>query len=151
MGLPTKLWLHDDRVVVIARQTMTREFWARVFREERGISPECFASLDEWADGECATNPSLVVLYQSGIVQTEALAEVEQLSAQAADSPVVIVSDNEDPAAIVQMLGQEGSWLRADKLFPTNGHAGHGSRSCGRHLCSGEQFDRRSSRTGGTS
>ena len=107
MGLPTKLWLHDDRVVVIARQTMTREFWARTFREERGISPECFASLDEWADGECATNPSLVVLYQSGIVQTEALAEVERLSAQAADSPVVIVSDNEDPAAIVQMLGQK--------------------------------------------
>ena len=107
MGLPTKPWLHDDRVVVIARQTMTREFWARAFREERGISPECFASLDEWADGECATNPSLVVLYQSGIVQTEALAEVERLSAQAAHSPVVIVSDNEDPNAIVQMLAKK--------------------------------------------
>jgi hypothetical protein len=57
MDLPTKPWLRDDRVVVIARQTMTREFWARVFKEERGISPECFASLDEWVDGRCAPNP----------------------------------------------------------------------------------------------
>ena len=86
---------------------MTREFWARAFREERGISPECFACFDEWIDGECATNPSLVVLYQSGIVQTEALAEVERLSAQAAFSPVVIISDNEDPSAIVQMLAKK--------------------------------------------
>lgn len=107
MDLPTKPWLCDDRVVVIARQTMTREFWARVFKEERGISPECFAALDEWVDGGCPPNASIVVLYQSGIVKTDALAEVERLSAQAAGSPVVIVSDNEDPAAIVQMLAQK--------------------------------------------
>jgi DNA-binding NarL/FixJ family response regulator len=107
MDLPTKPWLRDDRVVVIAWQTMTREFWARVFKEERGISTECFATLDEWVAGGCPPNPGIVVLYQSGIVKTDALAEVERLSVQAARSPVVIVSDNEDPNVIVQMLAKK--------------------------------------------
>ena len=107
MDLPTKPWLRDDRVVVIARQTMTREFWARFFKEERGISPECFATLDEWVDAGRAPDPCLVVLYQSGLVKTDALAEVERLSAQAAHSPVVIVPDNEDPSVIVQMLAKK--------------------------------------------
>ncbi len=107
MDLPTKPWLHDDRVVVIARQTMTREFWARVFKEERGISPECFATLDDWAACGCDPDPCLVVLYQSGLGETEALVEVERLSAQAARSSVVIIPDNEDPSAIVQMLAKK--------------------------------------------
>lgn len=106
MDLPTKPWLRDDRVVVIARQTMSREFWARIFKEERGISPECFATLDEWVDGECAPN-CLVVLYQSGLVNSDASAQVERLSPQAARSPIVIVSDDEDPNAIVQMLAKK--------------------------------------------
>ena len=107
MDLPTKPWLRDDRVVVIARQTMTREFWARVFKEERGLSPECFATLDEWVDDGSVPDPCLVVLYQSGLVATDALAEVERLSAQAARCPIVIVPDNEDPNAIVQMLAKK--------------------------------------------
>jgi DNA-binding NarL/FixJ family response regulator len=107
MDLPTKPWLRDDRVVVIARQTMTREFWARVFKEERGLSPECFATLDEWVDAGRVPDPCLVVLYQSGLVATDALAEVERLSAQAARCPIVIVPDNEDPKAIVQMLAKK--------------------------------------------
>ena len=107
MDLPTKPCFRDDRVVVIARQTMTRDFWARVFKDERGISPECFATLDEWVDGGCAPYPCLVVLCQSGLAKTDALAEVERLSAQAVCSPVVIVSDDEDPNAIVHMLAKK--------------------------------------------
>jgi DNA-binding NarL/FixJ family response regulator len=54
-------------------------------------------------------SPSLVVLCQSGRSKTESIAEVEQLtrlSQQIGDCPAVVLSDNEDPDIIVQMLGK---------------------------------------------
>jgi DNA-binding NarL/FixJ family response regulator len=69
----------------------------------------CFSTIDEWLAEEQATPASLLVLCQCGRSKADALKEVERLSEiseQIGSCPAVILSDNEDPDLIVQMLGK---------------------------------------------
>jgi DNA-binding NarL/FixJ family response regulator len=73
---------------------------------ECGVPVICFSTIDEWLAGEQSDPPSLVVLCQSGKSKADALKEVERLSEHVGCCPAVILSDNEDPDLIVQMLGK---------------------------------------------
>lgn len=98
-----------DFIVIIDIHLLSRECLARVLNHERGAAVECFSTLDEWQANGPFRHPSLVVLCQSGRSKVDALNEVErlsQLAAQIGNCPAVILSDNEDPDIIVQMLGK---------------------------------------------
>jgi len=76
---------------------------------ERNVPVECHSSLDEWIATGQITPPSLVVLCQSGLSNSDAIKEVErltELAPQIGHCPAVILSDNEDPDLIVRMLGK---------------------------------------------
>lgn len=100
---------NDDRIVIIDVHTLSRECLARVLRHQRNVSVEGHSSLDAWMASGQIIPPSLVVLCQYGRSHTGALEEVERLAELAAHTghcPAVILSDNEDPDLIVQMLGK---------------------------------------------
>jgi DNA-binding NarL/FixJ family response regulator len=96
-------------IVIIDVHLLSRECLARVLNHERGVAVDCYSTLDEWMAVGQRMQPSLVVLCQTGRSKADALKEVErlsQLSPQIGDCPAVILSDNEDPDIIVQMLGR---------------------------------------------
>lgn len=100
---------NDDLIVIIDAHALSRECLARVLSHERDVTVECYSTLDEWMAVGQRMRPSLVVLCQSGRSKADALSEVErlsQLSPQIGDCAAVILSDNEDPDIIVQMLGK---------------------------------------------
>lgn len=96
-------------IVLIDIHLLPRECLARLLQSERGIAVECYATIDEWlAVGQRAC-PSLVVLCQTGRSKADAFAEVDRLTqatAAVGEFPAVMLSDNEDPDVIVQMLGK---------------------------------------------
>jgi DNA-binding NarL/FixJ family response regulator len=99
----------DDRIVIVDVRSLSRECLARVLSHERNVPVECHSSLDEWMAAGHIAPPSLVVLCQSGRSNTDAMQEVErltELAPQMGHCPAVILSDNEDPDLIVQMLGK---------------------------------------------
>jgi DNA-binding NarL/FixJ family response regulator len=99
----------NDSIVIIDVHLLSRECLARVLSQERAVVVECYSTLDEWQASGPPTQPSLIVLCQSGRSKTDSLNEVErlsQLSPQIGNCPAVILSDNEDPDIIVQMLGK---------------------------------------------
>jgi DNA-binding NarL/FixJ family response regulator len=96
-------------IIVVDMQLLSRECLARVLNHERGVAVECYSTLDEWVAVGQHMHPSLVVLCQSGRSKADAIAEVEhltRLSPQIGGCPAVVLSDNEDPDIIVQMLGK---------------------------------------------
>jgi DNA-binding NarL/FixJ family response regulator len=97
-----------DPIVIISVRLLSRECLARVLSVECDVPVICFSSIDEWlADGPAPA--SLVVLCQSGGTKADSLKEVErlpELTDQIGSCPAVILSDNEDPDLIVQMLGR---------------------------------------------
>jgi DNA-binding NarL/FixJ family response regulator len=96
-------------IVIISVRLLSRECLARVLSAECGAPVACFSTIDEWLAIGGSNPASLVVLCQSGRSNAEALKEVERLtevSKQIGDYPAVILSDNEDPDLIVQMLGK---------------------------------------------
>jgi DNA-binding NarL/FixJ family response regulator len=100
---------HSPLIVIIDAHLLSRECLARVLTHERGAKVECYSSLEQWIAVGQRLNPSLVVLCQSGRTKAEAISEVEhltRLSPQIGDCPAVVLSDNEDPDIIVQMLGK---------------------------------------------
>jgi DNA-binding NarL/FixJ family response regulator len=100
---------NDDRIVLIGVQIFYRECLARVLSHECQVSVEGHESLNEWMSTGQITRPSLVVLFQYGRSDNEALQEVERLSELAptiGHCPAVVLSDNEDPDLIVRMLGK---------------------------------------------
>jgi DNA-binding NarL/FixJ family response regulator len=100
---------HSPLIVIIDVHLLSRECLARVLKHERGAIVECYSSLDQWMATGQRLSPSLVVLCQSGRTKAEAISEVEHLtriSPQIGDCPAVVLSDNEDPDIIVQMLGK---------------------------------------------
>ena len=99
----------DDRIVIVDVRSLSRECLARVLSHERNVPVECHSSLDEWIATGQITPPSLVVLCQSGLSNSDAIKEVErltELAPQIGHCPAVILSDNEDPDLIVRMLGK---------------------------------------------
>lgn len=99
----------NDFIVIIDIHLLSRECLARVLSDERGVAVECYSTLDEWQASGPLRQPSLIVLCQTGRSKADALNDVErlsQLSAQIGSCPAVILSDNEDPDTIVQMLGK---------------------------------------------
>jgi DNA-binding NarL/FixJ family response regulator len=99
----------SDTIIVIDSNLLSRDCLARVIAEERRVSVECYSNIEQLiASGESRT-PSLVVLCQTGRNKADAIAEVERLtqaSAQIGNCPTVVLSDNEDPDIIVEMLGK---------------------------------------------
>lgn len=96
-------------IVIIDIHLLARECLARVLNHERGVAVECYSTIDEWHAVGLRTRPSLVVLCQTGRSKADAFGEVErlgQIAGQIGDCPAVILSDNEDPDIIVQMLGK---------------------------------------------
>lgn len=98
-----------EPIVIIDARLLSRECLARVLSTECDVPVNCYSSLDEWLAGGQPTPASLVVLCQCGRSKADALNEVERLSEateQIGRCPAVILSDNEDPDLIVQMLGK---------------------------------------------
>jgi DNA-binding NarL/FixJ family response regulator len=76
---------------------------------ECGVPVACYSTVDEWLASGPVAPASLVVLCQCGRAKADAIKEVErlaELSEQIGRCPAVILSDNEDPDLIVQMLGK---------------------------------------------
>jgi DNA-binding NarL/FixJ family response regulator len=97
-----------DPIVIIGIRLLSRECLARVLSAECDVPVICFSSVDEWV-AEGPAPASLVVLCQSGRSRADAIMEVErlpELAEQIGRCPAVILSDNEDPDLIVQMLGR---------------------------------------------
>ncbi len=98
-----------EPIVIIDVRLLPRECLARVLSEECDAPVICFSTIDEWLTQGQPMPASLLVLCQSGRSKGEALKEVErisEISEQIGRCPAVILSDNEDPDLIVQMLGK---------------------------------------------
>jgi DNA-binding NarL/FixJ family response regulator len=96
-------------IVIIDVHLLTRECLARVLNAEADVPVHCYSTIDEWLASDEPSAASLIVLCQSGRSKADALQEVEHLSEiseQMGRCPAVILSDNEDPDLIVQMLGK---------------------------------------------
>lgn len=103
-GEPTR-----EPIVMIGVRVLPRECLARVLSAECGVPVVSYSTIDEWLAGGDPEPVSLVVLCQCGRSKSDALKEVERLnevSEQIGRHPAVILSDNEDPDLIVQMLGK---------------------------------------------
>jgi len=97
-----------DPIVLIGVRLLARDCLARVLSDECKVPVICFSIISEWLEGSEPARASLVVLCQWGRSTADCLKEVERLSAisdQIGRCPAVILSDNEDPDLIVQMLG----------------------------------------------
>ncbi len=98
-----------DPIVIIDAHLLSRECLARVLGSEFKAPVACFSSIEEWVSVGPVAPASLVVLCQSGHAKADAIKAVEAL-AELADEigrcPAIILSDNEDPELIVQMLGK---------------------------------------------
>ncbi len=98
-----------EPIVIIDIRPLPRECLARVLSTECDVPVLCFSTIDEWLTQEQVPPASLLVLCQCGRSKADALKEVErlsQISEQIGKCPAVILSDNEDPDLIVQMLGK---------------------------------------------
>jgi DNA-binding NarL/FixJ family response regulator len=98
-----------DPIVVIDIRLLSRECLTRVLSMECDVPVACYSTIDEWLASGPVAPASLVVLCQCGRSNIDAIAEVERLSElaeQIGGCPAVILSDNEDPDLIVQMLGK---------------------------------------------
>jgi DNA-binding NarL/FixJ family response regulator len=98
-----------DPIVIIDIRLLPRECLARVLSTECDVPVVCYSTIDEWLEQGQAMSASLLVLCQCGRSKADAIKEVErlsELSEQIGAGPAVILSDNEDPDLIVQMLGK---------------------------------------------
>ena len=98
-----------DPIVIIDIRLLSRECLARVLSIECDAPVVCYSTIDEWIEQGQSTPASLLVLCQCGRSKGDAIKEVERLSELAEQingAPAVILSDNEDPDLIVQMLGK---------------------------------------------
>jgi DNA-binding NarL/FixJ family response regulator len=98
-----------DPIVIIDIRLLSRECLARVLSMECNAPVTCYSTIDEWMASGPVAPASLVVLCQCGRTRVDAITEVErlsELSEQIGCCPAVILSDNEDPDLIVQMLGK---------------------------------------------
>ena len=98
-----------EPIVIIDAHLLPRECLARVLSTECDAPVVCFSTIDEWLAQGQGPSASLLVLCQCGRSKVEALKEVEriaEIAEQIGRCPAVILSDNEDPDLIVQMLGK---------------------------------------------
>lgn len=96
-------------IVIIDSHLLSRECLGRVLSKECEAQVACFSTIDEWLASGQAPTASLVVLCQCGRSAAESVKEVDRLSEvfeQGDRGPAVVLSDNEDPDLIVQMLGK---------------------------------------------
>jgi DNA-binding NarL/FixJ family response regulator len=96
-------------IVLVGVHLLSRQCLARVMGTECNVPVVCFSTLDEWLASGPPTPASLVVLCHCGCSKVDALNEVEQLceiTEQIGRPPIVVLSDNEDPDLIVQLLGK---------------------------------------------
>lgn len=90
-------------IAIIDPQRLHRECLSRAICANGDLKVLSYSSIDEWQHQRLAT--SLVVLCQTRLAATEAMAEIERLT-ELSKCPAVILSDSEDPDLIVRMLGR---------------------------------------------
>jgi DNA-binding NarL/FixJ family response regulator len=96
-------------IVVLDARLLPRECLARLLSSELEVPVKCFSTTREWVESTPAASASVVVLCQNGRTNADAIKEVDllaELTEPKQRCPVIVVSDNEDPDLIVQMLGK---------------------------------------------
>ena len=96
-------------IVVLDARLLPRECLARLLSSELDVPVKCFSTTREWVESAPAASASVLVLCQYGCTNADALMEVELVAELAGPNQrchVIVVSDNEDPDHIVQMLGK---------------------------------------------
>jgi DNA-binding NarL/FixJ family response regulator len=96
-------------IVVLDARLLPRECLARLLSSELDVPVKCFSTTREWVESAPAASASVLVLCQYGCTNADALMEVELVAELARPNQrchVIVVSDNEDPDHIVQMLGK---------------------------------------------
>lgn len=96
-----------DVIVLINAQPIILECLAKAMRTEMPSQKmECFSSVDQLKLAGRTARASLIVLCQLGYSRTEAIRQIEYLSNHLLECPAVVLSDNEDPEFIVEVLGK---------------------------------------------
>jgi DNA-binding NarL/FixJ family response regulator len=98
-----------DPIVVIDEHLLSRDCLARVLESEFNVPVRCYSSIDDWQASGPSGSVSLVVYCQNGQSRAEAIDTVERLGELAEQNggwPSVILSADEDPDLIVEMLSK---------------------------------------------
>lgn len=98
-----------DPIVVIDVHLLSRDCLARVLSAEFKVPIHCFSTIDEWLNSGADEPVSLVVYCknaQSRAAAIEAVERLGSLSEKRGGWPCVILSDDEDPDLIVDMLSK---------------------------------------------
>jgi DNA-binding NarL/FixJ family response regulator len=96
-------------IIIIDARLLPRECLARFLSAELGAPVRCFSTTREWTERLPAESASVVVLCQYGRTNADAIMEIDALAGLTEPSrrcPLIVLSDNEDPDLIVQMLGK---------------------------------------------
>jgi DNA-binding NarL/FixJ family response regulator len=99
----------ENTIVIIDARLLPRECLARFLSAELGMPVKCFSTTREWAEKRPVEAASVLVLCQYGRTNADAIMEIDALALLAEPGrrcPLIVVSDNEDPDLIVQMLGK---------------------------------------------
>ena len=102
----------QDPITIIGIHALVRECLGHFLSAECNVEVKTFSTLDDWHAADQSSRTSLVVVCQCGGSQADLLKEVDQLSRilnRIGCCPTVILSDNDDPDLIVQMLGRNVS------------------------------------------
>lgn len=92
-------------IVIIEPRALNRECLARCLGAISGHQVVSFATVDDWLKVSEATSPSLIVLGIAGEpIDAESRQQIARIIETANRSPVVILSDIEDPEQIVETL-----------------------------------------------
>jgi DNA-binding NarL/FixJ family response regulator len=96
-------------IVVIDVHLLSRDCLARVLEAEFNVSVRCYSTIDDWQASGPTGSVSLVVYCQNGQSRAVAIATVERLGELSETNggwPCVILSADEDPDLIVEMLSK---------------------------------------------
>lgn len=99
----------SDPIVVIDIHLLSRDCLSRVLSAEFKVPVLCFSTIDEWMKSAPTKPVSLVVYCQNRQSRADAIEAVErlgELSERTGGWPSVILSDDEDPDLIVEMLSR---------------------------------------------
>jgi DNA-binding NarL/FixJ family response regulator len=98
-----------DPIVIIDVHLLSRECLSRVLSAEFKVAVLCFSTIDAWVQLGTTGPVSFVVYCQNRQSRADAIEAVERLGALSERSggwPSVILSDDEDPDLIVEMLSK---------------------------------------------
>jgi DNA-binding NarL/FixJ family response regulator len=98
-----------DPIIVIDIHLLSRDCLSRVLSAEFKVPVLCYSTIEEWVKSGPTEPVSLVVYCQNRQSRADAIEAVErlgELSDRTGGWPAVILSDDEDPDLIVEMLSK---------------------------------------------